>query len=80
VKIWITQILESIKFIHDKNIAHRDLKPENILLKQSPNGAWVVKLADFGFSKAFDNASMKATTYAGRIVCLFVCLFVCLID
>jgi serine/threonine protein kinase len=41
------QILQAIKYLHDKNIAHRDLKPENILI-ESPSDAARVVLTDFG--------------------------------
>lgn len=33
---------------------HRDLKPENILLQSNDDGAFDVKIADFGFSALFD--------------------------
>jgi len=48
-------LLESIRYLHDKNIAHRDIKPENVLFSSypnnSPNKGSLVKLIDFGFSK-----------------------------
>jgi serine/threonine protein kinase len=42
------QIAEAIEAAHEKGIVHRDLKPANIRIR--PDG--VVKVLDFGFSKA----------------------------
>ncbi|MBF4487744.1 protein kinase [Flavobacterium sp. CSZ] len=39
----LSDILNSLEFIHSKGLVHRDLKPQNILLHE---GVW--KLADFG--------------------------------
>ncbi|XP_031476660.1 calcium-dependent protein kinase 25-like [Nymphaea colorata] len=47
--VMFKQLMEVLKFCHDKGVVHRDLKPENILLatnsKPSP-----IKLADFGLA------------------------------
>ena len=32
------QLLEAVKYLHDKDIVHRDLKPENFLLTDEPSG------------------------------------------
>ncbi|XP_067344625.1 calcium/calmodulin-dependent protein kinase type II subunit gamma-like isoform X19 [Channa argus] len=45
----ISQILESVNYIHQHDIVHRDLKPENLLLASKMKGA-AVKLADFGLA------------------------------
>ena len=62
-KIVMTQILQAMAYLHERNIAHRDIKPENILLvnKQSDVD---VKLTDFGLAKKVDESS-KLKTFCG---------------
>jgi serine/threonine protein kinase len=44
-------ILETLQFMHEKNIMHRDIKPENILLKnKKPLNQNCLKIVDFGLS------------------------------
>ncbi|KAH7826342.1 putative p34-cdc2 protein [Monocercomonoides exilis] len=45
-KAYIKQVLQAVKFCHEKGILHRDLKPENFLIAQDRS----LKLTDFGFS------------------------------
>lgn len=45
---------------------HRDLKPSNILLARS-GARLVAKVADFGLSKAFDQAGLSGLTRTGSI-------------
>lgn len=59
-KRYLTQLKNSLKYLHKNNIIHRDLKPNNILITgQYPND--VLKLADFGFSRYFN--SEKTNTF-----------------
>jgi len=50
-----------VDYLHGKGIAHRDLKPENLLCSENDEGV-VIKIADFGLSKAFSNGSVLATS------------------
>jgi serine/threonine protein kinase len=45
-------LLKGLKYLHTHNVAHRDLKGANVLVE----GAYHVKLADFGCSKRSDHS------------------------
>mmetsp|Transcript_16792 Transcript_16792/g.23360 ORF Transcript_16792/g.23360 Transcript_16792/m.23360 type:complete len:304 (-) Transcript_16792:74-985(-) len=49
VKSYLYQILKGIVFCHSHRILHRDLKPQNLLIDKKG----IIKLADFGLSRAF---------------------------
>lgn len=38
-----------------------DLKPENILSGDDDDGCQTIKIADFGFSKAFDESTLRTS-------------------
>ena len=50
----LKQILMAVNYLHNNNVMHRDLKGSNILLVSDDLDCIDVKLADFGFSAAFD--------------------------
>ena len=52
----IQQILESVRYCHNRSVVHRDLKPENLLLSSRSKSA-VVKLADFGLAIELEDGS-----------------------
>eukprot|EP00095_Tigriopus_kingsejongensis_P003133 snap_masked-scaffold438_size171652-processed-gene-0.7 protein:Tk03133 transcript:snap_masked-scaffold438_size171652-processed-gene-0.7-mRNA-1 annotation:"death associated protein" len=54
VQGFLKQILEALKFIHDKNIAHLDIKPQNIVLMgQFPNCE--IKLCDLEVARVIQS-------------------------
>lgn len=48
IMCWFAQLVLAVAYIHGKNVLHRDLKAQNVFLTRRN----VVKLGDFGISKA----------------------------
>ena len=61
------QVLDAVRYAHERFIAHRDLKPSNILV--TPDGQ--VKLLDFGIAKLLSGdtggAATELTQLGGRV-------------
>jgi TolB-like protein/Flp pilus assembly protein TadD/predicted Ser/Thr protein kinase len=52
------QVLEAVRFAHEKQVIHRDLKPSNILVTQSAQ----VRLLDFGVAKLLEGDDADKTS------------------
>lgn len=46
----VKTLLESVEYLHSKDIVHRDIKPENLLFSSSDEEVTSVKLIDFGLA------------------------------
>ena len=64
----LDQVAESLTEAHAQGIVHRDLKPENIFLAETPDGADLVKVLDFGIARAQSIAGSTHMTNTGAIV------------
>lgn len=50
-RYYFKQIMQGVKYIHDRGIGHGDIKPANMLLRINPSGTGkTVRIADFGLS------------------------------
>jgi serine/threonine protein kinase len=58
---------EAIAEAHALGIVHRDLKPANLFLANRPNGKPIIKVLDFGISKASTGNDTKLTGGSGIV-------------
>ena len=62
-------ILQALALAHSRGIIHRDLKPDNLFLVPDGQGAFVVKVLDFGIAKVMDAAGgMGSKTKTGVLL------------
>jgi eukaryotic-like serine/threonine-protein kinase len=61
---YLLQACEAVAEAHALKVVHRDLKPGNLFLSRRPDGSPLVKVLDFGISKAHEPAGNKLTQTA----------------
>lgn len=57
------QTLRGLAYLHQMKHVHRDIKPANILVSSSG----VIKIADFGISRALDQTTAFANSFVGTV-------------
>ncbi len=61
------QVLEGLAYAHERNIVHRDIKEANLLFPTQPDGTLLVKIADFGLAKNFQDSGASGMTQDGAV-------------
>lgn len=59
VRSWTIELLDALRFLHEKGIVHEDIHPGNVLLVRGTNGEVTPKLADGGFQRKLHVLSGK---------------------
>jgi eukaryotic-like serine/threonine-protein kinase len=65
---YVLEAGEAIAEAHSLGIVHRDVKPANLFLATKPNGRALIKVLDFGISKAPPTPGEASITKAATIV------------
>ncbi|HEY0465845.1 MAG TPA: serine/threonine-protein kinase [Polyangiaceae bacterium] len=69
--LYVLQALEAVAQAHALGVIHRDLKPANLFLARRRDGTQIVKVLDFGISKALNvhaEASLSALTHSSSML------------
>eukprot|EP00727_Mastigamoeba_balamuthi_P003210 m51a1_g12887 putative tpa: protein kinase superfamily protein (595) ;mRNA; r:512-3177 len=58
--LFMRQLAEGLRYLHQQGVVHRDLKPHNLLLSDRGASA-VLKIADFGFARVLNPEALADT-------------------
>nr|XP_006817728.1 PREDICTED: probable inactive protein kinase-like protein SgK071 homolog [Saccoglossus kowalevskii] len=64
LKKWFGQMVESLAFVHKKEVIHRDLKPSNIFMTEDLS----ICIGDFGVATIMGDARTKTRTTVGSMI------------
>ncbi|KAJ0410716.1 hypothetical protein ATCC90586_008301 [Pythium insidiosum] len=67
IQCYMRQLLCGVAFMHRNKILHRDIKASNLLL----NNQGMLKIADFGLSRFWNEINCKAGRYTNKVVTLW---------
>ncbi|KDO31519.1 CMGC/CDK/CRK7 protein kinase [Saprolegnia parasitica CBS 223.65] len=67
VQCYMRQLLTGVAFMHGHKIMHRDIKASNLLL----NNEGMLKIADFGLSRFWNEVNAKGGRYTNKVVTLW---------
>lgn len=67
IQCYMRQLLCGVAFMHRNKIIHRDIKASNLLL----NNQGMLKVADFGLSRFWNEVNAKAGRYTNKVVTLW---------